>query len=365
MGQQRYRRNAIKAQVGQTRGVSRVTSLVNNAPRTAQVATYTVDTAANSTDYTIEIDGVAITVTSDASGTKAEIALLIQNAINAENLVNGMVVALDDDTDSVAVTARLAGYGFTATTSDDNMSVVQTTANDDADPVPYGVAVIQDSTSTDYGRQVLNTAMTAQAVVITPTNVNDATYHVNVKVDGVEYVGHFTADGSATVKEIVEGLAAVLNAVLPASTVIATEDDAALTLTSEIRGKPFSYSYGADDATVTWTVTDNSTSSLTDINRCIKGISMYSAEYGMTDAGVAQYPENSAMSILEEGEIAVATEESIDNASDVWLGVTGTDQGLWRKSVGTTAANWIRLDRAKFAWVENLSSTLGVLRVNV
>lgn len=254
-----------------------VISLINDAPRTPQVATCVVDTEANDTEYALTINGVELTFTSDGSGTKAEIAAGIAAAINDDPLVNGLVSAASDGVDTVTVTARIGGLGFTISDSDANLTTTTTTANDTSDPVGFGCLVARVDSDPEKGALCIGTSFDAKEVEITPTlpsvvakivtlaptAVNDAVYVVEVVIDGVGYKAHYTADGSATAQEIVEGLATKLNDILPASTVAVTEDNTTLTFTAEVAGKSFTVGYGDSSATIDWTYSDTTAASRT------------------------------------------------------------------------------------------------------
>lgn len=100
----------------------------------AQVETVTVTTVANSTIYTVTINGVGVSYTSDASATAGEIALGLVAAINASTDPNVSVVTAAtsavaaDTTASLTITADVAGSPFTLTVGA-NLSRSTTTAN--------------------------------------------------------------------------------------------------------------------------------------------------------------------------------------------------------------------------------------------
>lgn len=115
--------------------------LVTRSPgaNVAQVERVTVDTAANSTAYTVTINGVPISFTSDANATKEEIRDGLIAAINNEGFVNNAVTASDGaGTDDLDITADTAGVPFTLTESDANLSTATQQANVTGNPVPFG-----------------------------------------------------------------------------------------------------------------------------------------------------------------------------------------------------------------------------------
>lgn len=105
-------------------------TLIDNA--TKQVATLTVDTASDSIAYTFTIDGVAYTITSDASATQGEIAIALVAAVNADASASfsaaTTAIATDVVASDVVLTAKISGESYVVASSDVNMTLVQTTA---------------------------------------------------------------------------------------------------------------------------------------------------------------------------------------------------------------------------------------------
>lgn len=230
---------------------------VNDSPRAAQVSTILVDTAANSTAYTVTVDGIDVSYTSDGTATVAEIATGLAAALNAEGLINGRLSASSNSA-TVTLTARVGGEPFTLSESDANLTASTLSANALSAPLYMGRAVKIDPAVTNADNQAVEaaSAFTPLIYVITPAAVNLAVYLVDVQYRGRGYKAQYTADASATVQEIVEGLQLNLAASLP-SGVVATENNTTLTLTAATAGETFSLSAGSSSATATMTVTDN------------------------------------------------------------------------------------------------------------
>lgn len=221
-----------------------------------QVATYTVSSASDAV-YTLEIQpfgGSAVTVTysEGATGTTSTKATGLANAINANSSLSPYVVARAANA-TVIVTSREGGVGFTATESDSKLSLAQTTANVGAPLVNFGVAAVRVASQPDQAMAPDEAKATAMVWTVTPANVtNNEVYVVNIimdaNCDGEEEVYPFVyQDGSATAQRLVEGLTASINATMPANSLIATEDNSALTLTSEIAGLPFRVTVSVTD----------------------------------------------------------------------------------------------------------------------
>lgn len=319
MSQLIYRSNSAAGVPGQPYDdTGQVVTATNQAPQAAQIETVTIDAADNSTTYSLLFFDGAIEVefTSDASATTAEIVAGLVAAINGEALLSGIVVAAGADPDAI-ITARNGGIGFQVALGQNaaSMTLVQTQANALADPVPFGRAVIDDGQGAQgsrLGRLAAAGSLTARQVDLTPAAVNNATYHADVTIEdgGIAQTYHaeFLADGTATAAEIVDGLVAVLNGLLPAETVLAANNSDNLRLTSELAGKDFSYSVGSDAAAATWTVAADNQSRLTDINEAILGLSEVShinekpvPAVGQIADQDAVYGPNTPMSVREDG----------------------------------------------------------------
>lgn len=94
----------------------------------AQVERVTVATVLNSTVYTVRINGVDVTYTSDATATAAEISAGLVAAINASVDPNVTPVTAADEVGAFTVTADVAGTAFTITV-DANLTVANVTPN--------------------------------------------------------------------------------------------------------------------------------------------------------------------------------------------------------------------------------------------
>lgn len=345
------------------------TTLVNNNPRTAQVATitYTGFTGTKS----ILLDNVLI----EASGGSIDLLCTAMTlAINSEPLVSGLVSAVADlGANTVTITARNAGVGFTISEVADTgaeQAIAATTADDDADPVPFGRGLIRDSTSDTRARLAATGGLSAKVYDVTPTNVNAVTYGVTVHLQdgsGQSYGFEYLSDGSATVQEIVEALVAGLNGQLPANTVIATEDNTKVTLTAEIAGLDFTVETTVD-LTAVWTEAGVTVGNATDINKMFCGVAMEDLTQRGNDDGTNEYGPNQPMRVRRSRPLYVVCEDGQPNPTDpVYIGVGSTHEGKWRKSA--SGANYLRLDSRLASWKRSGGTfgtqTLGVLSLNL
>lgn len=374
--QQRYSDPMLAGRQGlpySSSGSSDTVTMLNNSASTAQVSTITIDSASNSTTYTQYINGVTVTYTTDSSTSTTEAATALALAITNEPLLNGDMTATSAAA-VVTLTARNAGTAFTITAAA-HFTAADTTANAAASSVPFGVLVVRDGTDSKLARKVVAAALAFQVDVLTPTAVNDVDSSVSVKLaNGQTYAFHYTADGSATVQEAVEAIAAGLNNILPASTVAATEDNSTLILTSEVAGVCFESGF-TSVTTQVWALTSSTRLSnfATDINKAAVGVTLESLAYERTSTGTIGYPANSAMSVMRKGQVWVQTQVStVDPTDPVYVGTTAsTTQGLW---TNTPTAGYVLLDPAKFSWdgytgqiISNSGTSVNgaVLRVNL
>lgn len=266
-----------------------------------EISTVLVDTAASDTAYAYTYNAAVVTTTSDSSATKPEIADALADAHNASEVAASFGLALSDGVDTVTITAREVNSASGITDTDDNLTTAVTTAGSAGTAVPFGVGVIETAFKVG-GLPSLGTAKVQHA---TPTAVNDATYTARVtgdfNNDGVDeaYDATFTADASATVQEIVEGLEPLLNAALPPNSVLVTEDDAKLIFTAEIPGTEFNTTASADGAAtfVVTTPTPNARSAFA-------GVALKTQMVEGTATG-AEYAADDTMTVLEDGEALV------------------------------------------------------------
>lgn len=329
-----------------------VVSRVNDSPRTAQVSTVTVDNVVNSTEYSFTANGVEVAYTSDGSATNAEIVAGLKAALEAEPLLSGRILAVATSATVLTLTERVAGSGgFAISDSDDNLTTATTTAADEADPIGFGLAVIGDT----RGRTCKAPAaagITARSVVITPTAVNSAVYTVNIVHNGVSRGYSYTADGSATAQEIVEGLATAINAGMPANSVVATENDATLTLTAEVKGEDFAVVLGPNLAQAAF-----AGQTLADV---FAGVTLLSHAETNESEG---YPGGATCAVIRKGRVFVETEADIASASRVFVRVAGS--GTIGAFAGSrTAGETVELPPHVASWADRISATLAVLEIN-
>jgi hypothetical protein len=235
--------------------------------RAAEVRSVTVDTATGSTTYTIVVSGVTIAVTSASSTSKNAIVTQLVDAINGNATLGADLYAVEspDATDALYIYSRRLGEAFTLTESDSNLSIAVVTAADAGDAIPPGVIVCQSSTADEAE---LPSPPSAQVVHLTPATGVDATVTaISIRMTSGPLAGNtYQAESlstAGTVKNVVEALTAAINTAMPASSVVATEDDAKVILTAELPGAGFEVlTLASDDATEDWTIATSVANSL-------------------------------------------------------------------------------------------------------
>jgi hypothetical protein len=336
---------AAKPGQAHTIGPKEDVQMINRSPATKEVRTLTVSTAVGSlTTYTWSLLNVLQSVTT-ASSDKAVIAALIRDRMLNDPLTGGFFDSIVPDSTKVTLTYKKAGVPFALTESDSNLATALVTAAAAADVVPFGSVLVRDMTDKtrfDLARLASTAGLGASVYDLTPVHVNDATYFVSVQFADVWYTTYITADGSATVDEIVDALVVALNAIFPAHTVLAAADDATATkliLTSEIPGMPIQeVKAWTDDATATWTVARADTlGKYADIDKAIVGIALEDQRVpGDVGTTRLEYPGGSAMTVRRQGVAAVLVEDvEVESDDEVWVGVTATHYG----KVRTTKSN--------------------------
>lgn len=265
-----------------------------------EVATVVVDNAVNDTAYAYTYNGVVVTITSDGSATKPEIADALADQHNSLTDAASFGIAVSDGVDTVTITARQVNDASGAVDGDANLTTTVTTAASAGTAVPFGVGVVQ----TNFGIGGLPSLGTAQVLDAVPLAVNLALYNITIVVDADDdgipetYNVPYQGDASATVPEIVAGLVLAGNLLLPANSVLFADDaTASVTLTSEVAGKPFEATGGGSlpgaDITIT-TTTANSRDPFA-------GVALKTQMVEGTSTG-AEYAADDEMNVMENGD---------------------------------------------------------------
>ncbi len=204
---------------------------LNNGAGVAQVSTLTVDSFSAAL-YQWTLDGEVQSYTAVAGDTNVTgVAKKIAGIINASK----KPVAASYVAGVITVRSTIPGKAFTLTESDAKLSVASVTANAAGSILPFGRATVRAAADPEQAATISASIFTARARVLTPIVANNARYALLLVIEGDEYLIEFTSSGSASAQEIVEGLDAAVDAVAAiVERVVASEDDAALTLTGAL-----------------------------------------------------------------------------------------------------------------------------------
>jgi hypothetical protein len=334
-------------------------TVINKSPQAKQVGEIVVDTAANDTDYTVTINGVDITITSDADGTKPEIAAALAAAINAEPLVRGQVEAESDGVDTVTLTGTFPGLAFTASDADANLTTTEeVTAAADAEAIPFGRLVCSTGYTDEgnkHGFLAKSTLLTAQVATLTVDYVATELYGVEVEVDGERYGVEVAADTDDATTSA--AIMTALNLKLPANTVVATNPSATtVVLTAEVAGKPFKVSTWQKIGTAaSLSVAHTTRSVATDVTKAAVGVSLHTYDEeipaGETEAS---YPANAGLKVCRKGLIWVENSESPSVGDPVYVELAaGASSGKFYK---TSSATRVLLPNARWERAAGLST---------
>lgn len=182
---------------GQCQGMAaRKRSAINDSGAVRQVTTVTVATAANSTAYTLTLEGRVITVTSAASATVTSIRDQLIAAIRADQQLEGVVLVNPSAAGAFTVSAAIPGVAFTLTESDTNLTTAATQVNVAPVTIPFGRGVVRRRSLQTYSLAITEDDDTAYAFSFAGVTVG------------------FTSDASGTIAEIAEGLGARLRTLL-------------------------------------------------------------------------------------------------------------------------------------------------------
>lgn len=379
-----YNQNMRPALVGNLYDIAEcdVLSYGCNSPATAQVSRLAVaGTYADGQVYTATIDGIQFSYTGvTADSAHSDVAIGLAAAINAEPLLFGRVTAAASG-DNCNITARTPGLSFTLTadsaTGTGTLTASTVTANDTADVVPFGIAMVRDPNSDDYCMALSSDVLTVPIYTLTPTATNSVAYTVQIMIGGNTYQATYTSDGSATVAEICTGLTSAINTAMPASTVLAEDGTSLVTLTGEVDGVNFDVeSIGAGAIAIAQTQ-GGPTDAEGTIDNLFAGVSVRTAAVSSTafppssplgETESSGYPAPISINVCKRGPIVVAPEDASSHTTlvgkDVYvrLATSGTNHsGQFRASA---ASGFIKIPSSQARWHRLLGSGLAVLWVN-
>lgn len=215
----------------------------------AQVTTINVTAAQNSTAYSVRVIASAdddwgfdvdrtVSVTTDASGTQAELAVLIADAINADAIL-GAVVSATAGAITVPLTGRNGGAGYTYTVSfpvNPSTDLTQTATTAAADAPTYTIGRFCERATGQTGAnpkvQEIN-ALTNEKLTYTVTHGAGATYSGTFTVQdptGIEAAFTWTASAGANLAATLAAIDVALTAAVAGITGATVIDTASPTV---------------------------------------------------------------------------------------------------------------------------------------
>lgn len=340
-------------------------SLVNKTPQAKQSDSITITAAANSTAYTVTINGVDCTYTSDSSATLAEIADGLAAAINATPSVRAVLSASSNGVSVVTLTSLVSGLSYTLTESSANMTTAVVTANGSADAVSFGTLVVRSGFSgqTHLGGLAKASLFTAQVDSYALTYDAGKSLICKIVVNEQEYFASVTeaTDASATAV----AMAAAINAVSGLSGYVSAGSATSnVTLTAAIAGLEFSSSMYVVSPSVAIPVKTSNLGMSTSVFRSAVGVAVESKDEEVTSVGgtAVSYPANRGVKYLQRGEIWVTNSQGVANGDAVYVDLSSSGSGLFYNTSGT---NRVRLPLSKAMWVRaHSASSLACLKIN-
>lgn len=336
----------------------------------AQVTTCQIGSPSNSTVYTLSVtvDGDTFdnTYTSDGSATANEVAAGLQAALAADARL-GNLLAATVSTDTITLTGRVPGKSFTVSLSPADATISNTTSAASAGSIPFGRGVVRRASYPKQGKLPSTADDTLKVVHATPTNTNAALYSLSVAFDlgdgnGERVVSHtYTADGSATVKEICDALQDALDKGMPANSIAVTDDDTKLIFTSEVPNLNFTVSQAT--STTAFTITDSA--ALVPLRFVGVSVGRHVVEQG--SGGAVAYPGGYPMDVLRRGLIAVELDAGITPSigDPVWCRCSASGSevlGAFRDA--QDAGDCFSVPNAEWAQVgSNMVNTVGGVRL--
>lgn len=323
-------------------------TVINSAGQASQVTTISIPSSPDSsTAYSVTVDGITATYTTDASATQAELGAGLVAAVNAAPGVRGQMSASYSG-GTLTLTGTYAGISHTVTASGGVSggaigSPSTSTSAASAASIPFGVAIA--STGVISGGERLagtapaTTTLTAQVISLAITYAASSMFVVRVDINGQSYTTPPIA-GSTDDATTATALATAVNALMPTETVIASTNSGTLVLTAEVEGAEFeafaTYS-GSASARATKTYTTGP-SVATSLARCFAGISGRSraVEDGTFGGDDPAYRNGDAMTVHANGLIRVSDRGlTIAHGDPVYVSVGSSTRGYLYNAAGT------------------------------
>ena len=371
---------------GAPAGETRVRSGVASVPQSAQVTTIAIPASPdNSTAYTVTVDGVTATYTTDASATQGELGAGLVAALNVNpGIRSRMGSAYSGGT--LTMTAAWPGQTFTVTAAGGSgggaIGTPSTTAPNTAAIVYMGRVVCSQANATDEPFPALFMPTTARfsAQVTTFTYASVASGDIistTVEMNGqsTTVVTAYNSSHAQTLTDHTADLEVRLNALFGAGVgCVAANASNDITITSDVAGGEF-YASSTIGGTGGGTVTKANTtgpSVSTSLRRSLLGISCWRSD--VPDQTIAgndpAYGANDPVPYHQDGLVYMArdTTETWDRNSETWVSVS-TTATLSGRIYDTSSSTRVWLPNAALRVIRQEPSTqshgLGVVELGI
>lgn len=327
-------------------------NFANTNPQALQTYTITI-TAHDSTVYSFYVNDVEVTYTSDASATQAEIGAGLIADANSKSDVRSLF-SFEYAAGVITATAVTYGTDIVIYDNDSYLVTAETTAPASASSIPFGRAIID--LQTYLGQSDASTCglcvsdlLTEQVDTLTVTYAANEVYFVEIAVEGQTPLSvsvTATTDTATTHAAIV----AAINAIMPASTVVAAGTSPDITLTAEKPGLSFVTSIGLKSGTASrLTLAHTVATPFTAIEKVFGGVALSNYTQPGTAVGSAasSYAANDTIAALKRGQVWVASSETVTPSDEVWVETaSGDDSGKFFTSSSAT-----RLQLSGVSWI--------------
>lgn len=373
--------------IGQVLGYSRSRTGNNQRPQAAQITTISIPASPDSsTTYSVTVDGVTASYTTDASATQAELGAGLVAAIQVQAGIRSRM-APTYSAGTLTLTGTWPGVSHTVSASGGSGggaigTATTATAAASASVVYFGRALCTDGYVTNEGTPKVfmpTTALfSAQVTTFTYASVASGdTIYTTVAMNGKQFtVGTpYNSSHAQTLTDHTADLEVRLNAEFGAGIgAVAANASNDITITADVAGAEF-YASSTIGGTGGGTVTKADTtgpSIATSVARALIGVSKRRAdvENVTADGDDPAYPANGGVEVVTLGEMVVArdTSETWDRNSDTWISVSTTASLSGRVyDTGSSTRVWISRDRLRIVAQEpsTHSDGIGQIAVNI
>jgi hypothetical protein len=371
--------------IGQVLGYFRSRSGNNQRPQAAQITTIAIPASPDSsTAYSVVIDGVTCTYTTDASATQAELGAGLEAAIEVQAGARGRM-SPSYSGGTLTLTGSWPGISYTVTTSGGTGggaigSATTATAAASATAVQFGRALCTDGQVTDEGTPKVfmpTTALfSAQVKTFTYASVASGdSIQTRVVMNGDEILVS-TPYNTSHAQSLIDHAAALetaLNATFGAGYgAVAARSSDTITITADVAGAEFSAVsdvVGSGGGTVSAANTTGPSIS-TSVARALIGVSKRRAdvENVTVDGDDPAYAANRGVEYVVHGEMLVArdTTETWDRNSQTWVSVSTSATLSGRLyDTGSSTRVWIPQELIRLVAQEPSTHTDGIGQIAV